>query len=102
MREAGGMGRYLSDPAAQVAIHGRLAEALQSSPVEIDAAELAIADRLKELSAIMLHMMEASERFEDVHSNGDDERCHELLQQIADHLLACGYKAKKRKRRPAE
>jgi hypothetical protein len=102
VREAGGMSRYLADEAAQVAIHGRLAEALRVSPAEIDAAEIAICDRLKELGAIALPMVEAGARVEDALNNGDDELCHDLFQQIADHLLACGYKARNRKKLPCK
>ena len=64
---------------------------------EIDAATLIVCDQLQEVNAMVRPVLEAAGNLEKAANGGDDERCRKLLQQLADDLLASGYKARKRR-----
>jgi hypothetical protein len=90
IRQAGGLEPYLN-PADD--IECRLASSSASrQPRSIDAASLILTDQLKEVGKMMRPVLEAGESLVDALTKGDDKRCRDLPQEVADHLLASGYK----------
>jgi hypothetical protein len=99
IREAGGLAGYVSASDERLdEIECQLAERFQVAPHTISAAQSVVWESLAALKEPAMCVAVACGTIEYAYSRGDDERCRELLQQLADDLATASYKGKRRRR----